>query len=178
MFAMDDLRYPIGKFQPPAEYTSALRATWIEQFTAAPAKLRDAIRGLTPPQLATPYRDGGWTPIQVVHHLADSHMNMYVRFKQALTDDEPVVSDYNENAWALLPDARSTSGLETSLVLLESLHTRLTATLRSLRDEDWPRTYRHSARGPRSLDLTLGIYAWHGRHHVAHITALRTRMGW
>src|SRR5690348_9313175 len=116
---MDDLRYPIGRFQPPAEYTPDVRAEWMAQFAAAPAQLREAIAGLTPPQLATPYRDGGWTPIQVVHHLVDSHVNTYVRWKLALTEDAPGISDYDENAWATMPDATSTIGLDASLKLLE-----------------------------------------------------------
>src|SRR5262245_58621089 len=111
----DDLRYPIGRFEPPADYTPELRAAWIAEFAAAPAALREAIAGLTPPQLATPYREGGWTPIQVVHHLVDSHLHTYVRFKLALTEDAPAVPDYDENAWAEMTDARSTSGIEASL---------------------------------------------------------------
>jgi len=174
----DDLRYPIGRFEPPAEYTPEVRAAWIAEFARAPAALREAIAGLTPPQLATPYREGGWTPIQVVHHLVDSHVNTYVRFKQALTADAPAVSDYDENAWAEMADARSTSGIETSLKLLEAMHARFVTMMRAMREEEWARTYVHPRHGARRLDRTLGIYAWHGRHHVAHITALRQRMGW
>jgi len=175
---MDDLRYPIGRFQPPADYTPDVRASWIAQLAAAPAGVREAIAGLTPPQLATPYRDGGWTPIQVVHHLVDSHLHTYVRFKLALTEDAPAVSDYDENAWAAMPDATSVSGLDASLTLFEALHARFVRMMRAMREEEWSRTYVHPKHGARRLDRTLGIYAWHGRHHVAHITALRQRMGW
>ena len=175
---MDDLRFPIGRFERPAEYTAALRSTWMSQFAVAPTQVREAIAGLTPPQLATPYREGGWTPIQVVHHLVDSHLNAYVRFKLALTADAPVVSDYDENAWARLTDAKSTSGLETSLKLLEALHARFLTMMRAMSEEDWKRTFVHPVNGARTLELTLGIYAWHGRHHAAHITSLRRRMGW
>ena len=174
----DDLRYPIGRVEFPAVCTPELRATWIAQFAAAPAQIRAAIAGLTPSQLATPYRDGGWTPIQVVHHLVDSHLNSYVRFKLALTEDGPMVSDYNENAWAGMPDAGSASGIEASLTLLESLHARFVTMMRAMTPEQWTRTFVHPKHGPRTLDKTLAIYAWHGRHHAAHITTLRQRMGW
>lgn len=175
---MDDLRYPIGRFERPAEYTPALRSLWMSQFAAAPPQIREGIAGLTPPQLATPYRDGGWTPVQVVHHLVDSHLNSYVRFKLALTEEAPTVSDYNESAWAEMADAKSTSGLESSLKMLEVLHARFLSMMRAMSDEDWKRTFVHPKHGPRTLELTLAIYAWHGRHHAAHITSLRTRMGW
>ena len=128
-------------------------------------------------QIDAPYRPDGWTVRQVVHHVPDSHMNAYVRFKLALTEENPVVKPYAEARWAELVDAQ-TASIETSLVLLESLHHRWVMLLRSLRDGDWARTFQHPELGPMTLEKNLALYAWHGKHHVAHITSLRERMGW
>jgi len=173
----NDLRYPIGKFQFPATVGNDDRLLFIEQIAETPANLRAALEGLTDEQLNTPYRNGGWTVRQVVHHVPDSHMNSYIRFRWALTEDDPPVKGYDEARWAELPDAR-TGPVEMSLTLLDALHVRWTALLRSLSEQDLERTFRHSELGSLRLDKVLSLYAWHGRHHVAHITALRHRMGW
>ncbi len=174
---MNDPRYPIGRYQPVEEVSRALRTEWIEQVAAAPAGLRAVVTGLNEAQLDTPYRDGGWTVRQVVHHLPDSHLNSYVRFKLALTEDEPTIKPYDEAAWAVLPDAR-TAPVEISLALLDALHERWVTLLRAMTEADFRRTFRHPELGVRALDTTLGLYAWHGRHHAAQIRALRERMGW
>ncbi len=174
---MIDARYPIGKFHfdgPPSEQQ---RASFVNDIERAPAALRAAVKDLTPEQFDTPYREGGWTVRQVAHHLPDSHMNAYVRFKLALTEDEPTIKPYAEDRWAQLTDTQSTP-VEVSLALLESLHTRWVALLRSLCPEDWRRNFRHPELGLVSLEKNLAIYSWHGRHHVAHVTELRKRMGW
>ena len=172
-----DLRYPIGKFNWPASVTEAERSAHLDDLEAAPARLRGAVAGLTPAQLDTPYREGGWTVRQLAHHLPDSHMNSYVRFKLALTEDEPTIKTYEEARWAMLADSEKTP-VETSLVLYESLHKRWLILLRSLSPADWSRKMRHPEWGAKSLDQILAQYAWHGKHHVAHITALRERMSW
>ena len=174
---MSDLRYPIGKFTTEGVALAAERAHFIEQIERTPAELRAAVQGLSREQLDTPYRLGGWTVRQVVHHLPDSHMNSVIRFKLALTEEEPTIKPYDEDLWARLGDVRNTP-VEVSLRLLESLHERWVALLRSLRDEDWARKFRHPELGMVSLETNLALYAWHGRHHVAHITALRERLGW
>ena len=174
---MDDLRYPIGRFQPRPEYSPAEVAEMVDQLAAAPGLLRDAVRGLNESQLGTPYREGGWTVAQVIHHLPDSHLHSYARFKFALTEERPTIKPYNERTWAEFPDARSTS-VEVSLRLLESLHERWVQLLRGLQPSDWHIEYVHPERGTWPLDRTLGLYAWHGRHHVAHVTSLRHRQGW
>jgi uncharacterized damage-inducible protein DinB len=173
-----DLRYPIGKFaRQSAPLTPEQRSQFVDAIAEAPAKLAAAVAGLTPAQLDTPYRPGGWTVRQVVHHLPDSHMNSYVRFKLALTEDEPTIKPYDEARWAELADSRETP-VETSLALLENLHQRWALLLRSISPADWSRQFRHPELGPTTLDQALALYAWHGRHHVAHITALRERNGW
>ena len=174
---MTDLRYPIGKFQPEPELNDVSRQNLIRQITEAPAKLREATKGLTEEQLDTPYRPGGWTVRQVVHHIPDSHMNAYIRFKLGMTEQEPPVKPYKENLWAELVDAKS-SPIEPSLTLLESLHQRWTVFLRSMSTADFARTVKHPEMGTIALDRILQLYAWHGRHHVAHITSLRERMNW
>jgi uncharacterized damage-inducible protein DinB len=174
---MDDLRYPIGQFELVGEPEPAQLAVWIEEIAAAPQHLSAAIGGLSPDQLDTPYRPGGWTVRQLVHHVPDSHINAYVRYRLALTEDEPLIKPYDESRWAELQDAR-TAPVEASLALLEALHQRWTSLLRTLTPAQWRRTFRHPERGTPSLRQDLGLYAWHGRHHVAHITALRKRMGW
>jgi uncharacterized damage-inducible protein DinB len=174
---LDDLRYPVGRYTPPEEVSPEQRREWIGQIAEAPARLRDAVRGLSDEQLDTPYRDGGWTVRQVVHHVPDSHMNAFVRFKLALTEDTPAIKTYDEAEWAKLPDVRETP-TETSLNLLDALHDRFVRLLSALSDEQWHRAFRHPEWGDIRLDQTLGLYAWHGRHHVAHITRLRERQGW
>ena len=174
---MTDLRYPVGKFQPEPELTDISRQNLIRQIAEAPAELREAIKGLTEEQLDTPYRPGGWTVRQVVHHIPDSHMNAYIRFKLGMTEEEPPVKPYKENLWAELVDAKS-SPIEPSLTLLESLHQRWTVFLRSMATADFSRTVMHPEMGKIALDRILQLYAWHGRHHVAHITSLRERMNW
>lgn len=172
-----DPRFPIGDFSVPASISARERSQYIDQIAAAPAAMRAALNGLSGKQLDTPYRDGGWTVRQVAHHVPDSHMNAYVRFKLALTEDSPTIKPYMEDRWAGLADTASTP-VEVSLALLESLHERWVQLLRSLKEEDWKRTFKHPELGERSLDQTVALYAWHGRHHVAHVTALRHRMGW
>ena len=174
-----DLRYPIGRFQRPAAVTAAERAAFIEAIAATPAALREAVRGLDDAQLDTPYRPDGWTVRQVVHHLADSHLNAYARLKLALTEMEPTIKPYDEAKWAALPDSRSPIVAE-SLALLDALHARWVFLLRAMTPADFGRTLVHPEHpgSPMTLDVLLAIYAWHGRHHVAHITALRERIGW
>ena len=174
---MTDPRYPIGKFHFEGPYSEDQRKALIGDIERAPAALRAAVSGLSPQQLDTPYRDGGWTVRQVIHHLPDSHMNAYVRWKLALTEDGPTIKPYAEDRWAQLADTQSTP-VEVSLTLLDALHTRWVQLLRSLTPEDWNRQFRHPELGPVSLEKNLGIYAWHGKHHVAHVTELRKRMGW
>ena len=174
---MDDRRYPLGRFRPPTETTPALRAEWIAQIDETPARLRDVVRRLSAEQLQTPYRDGGWTLAQVVHHLPDSHMNSYCRFRLALTEDDPTIKPYDEARWADLPDAAS-SDIEGSLLLLEALHRRWISLLRRLTPDQWMRTFQHPERGPMTLDRTLALYAWHGRHHIAQIARVRQERGW
>jgi len=153
------------------------RREWIEAIAQTPEKLRAAVAGLSPEQIDTPYRPGGWTVRQVVHHVPDSHLNAYTRFKLALTEQEPAIKTYDEKQWAELEDAR-TAPLDISLALLDTLHRRWILSLRSLRAADYARTFRHPEIGVVDLDKYLALYAWHGRHHVAHITSLRERMGW
>jgi hypothetical protein len=174
---MSDPRYPIGKFSFEGPLTEVQRKRLIDDIEQAPSGLRSAVQGLSPQQLDTPYRDGGWTVRQVVHHVPDSHMNAYVRFKLALTEEEPTIKPYMEDRWAKLEDSRSTP-LEVSLDLLDLLHNRWVRLLRALKPDDWKRTFRHPELGLVSLEKNLGLYAWHGRHHVAHVTELRKRMGW
>jgi hypothetical protein len=171
-----DLRYPIGNFDRVESLTPDQRGEHIEAIAAAPARLSVAVSGLKPEQLDTPYRPGGWTVRQVAHHVPDSHMNAYIRFKLALTEDEPTIKPYREDRWAELADAKAP--IEPSLALLENLHKRWVLLLRSLTPRDWARKMRHPELGVLTLDQTLAIYGWHGRHHVAHITSLRERNGW
>lgn len=173
-----DIRYPIGKFSPQTHLSPDERATVMQRIAELPQKMRTAVRGLSDSHLDTPYREGGWTVRQTVHHVADSHMQASSRFRMALTEDWPTVAPYQEALWAELPDAR-TLPAEISLQLLDSIHTRWTAVLRSVAEEDWTkRGYIHPQNGKQSLQQVAALYAWHGRHHTAHITALRERMGW
>jgi len=172
-----DLKYPIGRFQWRGESTPDERRSWVDEIAAAPARLREALAGLDDTQLSTPYRDGGWTVRQVAHHVPDSHMNAYIRFKFALTEPEPVIKPYDENAWASMADTALVP-VDVSVVLLDALHRRWVAFLLDMRPEDWRRSYVHPEMGKVTLDRAAGLYAWHGRHHVAHITGLRSRRGW
>jgi len=172
-----NLQYPIGKFQWGGAITDEQRQQFIAQIEQAPAQLRQAVAGLSKEQLDTPYRPEGWTVRQVVHHLSDSHMNSYARFRLALTEDEPTIKPYDQARWAALEDAR-TAPVELSLTLLESLHSRWALLLRSLQAEDFARAFRHPEIGALNLDKYIGVVVWHGRHHIAHITSLRERMGW
>ncbi|HVX67169.1 MAG TPA: bacillithiol transferase BstA [Bryobacteraceae bacterium] len=172
MKSVDDLRYPVGRFEFEGEVGARQRQAWIDEIADAPKRLREIVAGATEAQLDTPYRPGGWTVRQVVHHVADSHMNSYIRFRLALTEYEPTIKPYDEKLWAELPDAR-TGPLEPSLVLLDALHARWVHLLRSLTPVDWVRTFRHPERGVSTLERTLGLYAWHGRHHIAQIASTR-----
>lgn len=174
---MTDPRYPIGRFHFEGPLSEEQRKAGIEEIASAPAKLRAAVKGLSQQQLDTPYRDGGWTLRQVVHHVPDSHMNAYVRFKLALTEDEPTIKPYGEDKWARLADTAATP-IEVSLALLDNLHDRWVRMLRSFTPDDWKRVFRHPEMGLVSLERNLALYSWHGRHHVAHITSLRERHGW
>jgi uncharacterized damage-inducible protein DinB len=172
-----DLRYPIGEFKADAAIAERRRRRHIQSLTEFPGRLREAVYGLSPEQLDTPYRPGGWTVRQVVHHLADSHMNSYIRMKLAVTEEQPTVKPYDEKRWAELEDAR-TAPLEFSLALVEALHKRWVMFLQSLQSSDFSRTFHHPESGIMSLDTALQYYEWHGRHHIGHITSLRQRMGW
>jgi len=174
---MTDLRYPTGKFSYAGPLTDKQKQDALDGIARTPANLRAAANGLTGAQLDTPYRPGGWTVRQVVHHLPDSHLNAYVRFKLALTEDQPTIKTYAEDRWAELADTKATP-VEVSLTLLDSLHDRWVRLLRSLTAENWKRTFRHPELGVMTLEKTLALYAWHGRHHVTHITSLRDREGW
>jgi hypothetical protein len=172
-----DLRYPIGKFDWQATIGAAELSQAVAEIAAAPANLRAAVAGLSDAQLDTPYRPEGWTVRQVVHHLADSHINSYTRVRRAVTENEPAASEYDEKLWAELADA-SRAPVELSLVLLGALHQRWVLLLQSFGSAEWARTFVHPKRGAMRLDTTTALYAWHCRHHVAHITALRQRNGW
>ena len=174
---MNDPRYPIGKFNYEGPPSEEQRKKLIEDIAQTPAALRAAVKGLSAEQIETPYRDGGWTVRQVVHHVPESHMNAYIRFKLALTEDEPTIKPYEEDRWAKLSDVQSTP-LDVSLSLLELLHDRWVRVLKSIRPEEWKRSFKHPELGVVPLEKNLCLYSWHGRHHVAHITELRKRMSW
>ena len=172
-----DLRYPVGPFTFTGSLSDPERQALIDQIAEAPALMRAAVAGLDQAQLDTPYRPEGWTVRQVVHHVPESHLNSYTRFKLAVTEDEPTIKPYFEDRWAELDDARQ-APIELSLDLLDTLHARWVWFLRTLKQPDFERTFRHPDLGVVSLDKNIALYAWHGRHHVAHITSLRERMGW
>jgi len=174
---MPDLRYPIGPFVKPDAPTSQSRERAIEAIAETPANLRAAVQGLDEDQLDTAYRDGGWTLRQVVHHVPDSHLNAYVRLKLALTEPVPVIKPYDESAWAELIDTTSVP-IDVSLTLLDALHRRWVALWRAMKEGDYRREYVHPETGRHALDYMLAMYAWHGAHHVAHITTTRARLGW
>ncbi len=176
---MTDLRFPIGPFQDHARdrTTATERSALMDEIAATPARLREAVAGLDDAQLDTPYRAEGWTVRQVVHHLADSHVNAYARFRWALTEEGPTIKPYDEKEWARLPDA-TTAPVAVSLDLLDALHTRWLILLRAMSPEDFERRWVNPDLGELSVDVLLQIYGWHGKHHVAHITSLREREGW
>ena len=174
---MADPRYPIGRFKVEGEITEDHIALFVSDIERAPAQLRSAVAGLHDQQLDTPYREGGWTVRQVVHHLPDSHLNAYVRLRLALTEEAPTIKPYQEAKWAELADARS-APVDVSLDLLTSLHRRWVALLRVMNPEDFARTFTHPELGLVRLDRNLALYAWHGKHHIAQVTGLRERMGW
>lgn len=177
MQAAVDLSYPIGKFDLKQNIPPEERAGLIAIVEGAPARFREAVKGLDDAQLDTPYRPGGWTVRQTVHHVAESHMQAFARFRWALTEDNPAVKAYDEAKWAELHDSKALP-VEISLTLLDPLHVRWVDLLRSMTDAEYGRTMEHSQLGPLRLDRVLGLYAWHTRHHAAHITGLRERMGW
>ena len=172
-----DLRFPTGKFQRPPSLDEAGRARAIDIVAGTAARLRDAVRGLSDAQFDTPYRPDGWTVRQVAHHVPDSHLNAYVRFKLALTENEPTIKPYEEALWAELPDVKAVP-VETSLTLLDAVHERWIAILRAMKPSDFERMLIHPESGRQSLDQVLALYAWHGPHHIAQITSLRQRQGW
>ena len=173
----DDVRYPIGKWTPKPEVDAAACAALIEEIAGAPTALSAAVRGLTDAQLDTPYRSGGWTPRQIVHHVADSHMNAYIRFKLGVTEDGPTIKAYNEKTWAETVDGRG-APVDVSLAIIENLHRRWVQFLQALDSGALARTLIHPERGAMTLSTLLQLYAWHGKHHTAHITGLRQRQGW
>ncbi len=174
---IESLKYPVGHFEFEGPYTPAQRREFVELIAGTPGNLRKAVEGLSASQLDTPYRPGGWTVRQLVHHVADSHINSYVRFRLALTEETPTIKPYDEKLWAELPDARA-ADVETSLCLLGCLHDRWVGLMRTMTDDQWLRTIRHPERGLINLETNAALYAWHGRHHVAHVTSLRERNGW
>jgi hypothetical protein len=176
MSELEDLRYPIGRFAPPASSEPANRAEQISTLRLLPGNLQTAVSGLSHLQLETPYREGGWTVRQLVHHIADSHANAYVRTKLALTEDWPTIKTYDEAAWARLCD--STLPIDGSLAMIAALHERWVALLESLSEADFQRGYNHPELGKQELTSVLAMYSWHSRHHTAHITNLRKRMSW
>ena len=173
----NDLRYPIGRFTYTGPQTSAERARLIQDVAETPGQMKNAVSGIAESHLDTPYREGGWSVRQIVHHVADSHLNSYVRLKLALTEDVPTIKPYDQDLWASLPDSRQTP-VEISLLLLDALHRRWVTLLRSMSEEQFARTFRHPEMGLQPLDRVLGLYAWHGRHHTAQIVSLRQRSGW
>jgi uncharacterized damage-inducible protein DinB len=172
----NDLRYPIGRFSSPDGDGTSIRPAQIRALRLLPTQLRAAISGLSDAQLDTPYREGGWTIRQLVHHLADSHANSFIRFKLALTEEWPTIKPYDEAAWARLPD--SNLPIDGSLAFIDALHQRWVVLLESMTEDDFQRGYNHPENGRQNLARALAIYEWHGRHHTAHITSLRARMGW
>ena len=173
---MTDLRFPIGEFTMPAPVTPKLRADAIAAIAELPIKMRDAVRGLSEAQLDTPYRPGGWTVRQVVHHVPDSHLHAYVRVKLALTEENPTIKPYDQDAFAGLPDQKLP--IDVSLSLLDSLHARWVAVLNALTPQQFARPLYHPEIGAITIDYLVQTYGWHSRHHVAHITRLRELEGW
>jgi hypothetical protein len=173
----EDPRYPIGRFKKSERLSRDERAQALDVLEAAPARFREALQGLADAQLDTPYREGGWTVRQIAHHLPDSHLNAYVRIRLALTEDTPTVRPYDEKLWAELPDAR-TAPVDASLTMLDGVHTRLVRLLRSLDEPSYARRFVHPEGYDGTIDTLIGMYAWHSKHHTAHVTGLRERMAW
>lgn len=171
-----DPRYPIGRFAQPETITTEDRRYAVLTLAELPEQLREAVRSLDSEQQNTPYREGGWTVRQVVHHLADSHTIAFYRIRRALTEDWPEVHGYNEKAFAMLADIPAP--IEWSLEIIESVHARWVMVLQAMTDEQWARGFRHTERGSMTLEYVMQLYAWHSRHHVAHITHMRARQGW
>jgi len=174
---LNQLRYPIGKFTPPKSITAEMINEYINTIEDSPAKYREAVRNFTDEQLDTQYRPGGWTVRQVIHHVPDSHINSYVRFKLGLTEDSPAIKTYDEAKWAEINDSKDTP-VEVSLQLLESLHKRWVVILKSMTQKDFEKTVTHPEWGKIRLDYMLAIYDWHCKHHLAHILSLKKRMAW
>lgn len=172
----EDLSYPIGKFDSNFEATAELRRKFIGEVAELPEKLRDAVENLSDEQLDTPYRPEGWTVRQTIHHVADSHLNAFTRFKLALTEDFPTIRPYFEDRWAKLADSHSP--INFSMQIIEGVHARWTALLNSMSEEDFQRRLNHPESGEWTLGKMLGQYAWHGKHHTAHIVSLKNRNGW
>ena len=173
----EKLRYPIGKFTPQESYTTDEINALIARIESLPGRIESLVKNFNAAKFDTSYREDGWTARQVLHHIPDSHMNAYIRFKLALTEDEPTIRPYMEDRWAELPESKQ-APIDVSLALLDSLHQRWTLVLRNISDADWKRTFRHPELGTLSLEKNLALYAWHGRHHVAHVTTLREKVGW
>lgn len=173
----EKLKYPIGKYQPEENIDKTAINSFIKEIETLPQRLADAVRGLSTEQLRTRYRPDGWTIQQVVHHIADSHLNAYVRFKLALTEDNPVIKPYNEKLWAELPDSKLLD-INVSLTLIDSLHKRWTALLKQLNDNELEKKFLHPDSGMKTLSETVCQYAWHGNHHLAHIISLKEKMKW
>ncbi len=175
---MEDIRYPIGKFTPPSPITEDQISEWIEEIEALPALLRATVENLTDEQLDTPYRPDGWTVRQVIHHVSESHLNSIIRFKWTLTEDEPTIKAYNQQGWATTPDVQRTP-IETTLRFVDALHAKWVILLKSLDNEDWRKAFVHPESGKKiELAWMAGLYAWHGKHHVAHVESLKNREGW
>ena len=174
---METLRFPIGRFEEDPQPSRGKHKGWIDQIGRVPGELRALVQDLSERQLDTPYRPDGWTVRQVVHHLADSHLNAYVRTKLALTEEEPTIKPYDQASWAELPDA-STAPIESSMSLLEALHARWVSALRAMDGEAFKRTLNHPEQGLITISRIVQGYAWHGRHHIAHVNTLRDKMGW
>jgi uncharacterized damage-inducible protein DinB len=173
----NDPRYPIGKYEPQP-FSEEQKKAWLQDIQFLPSALEKAILNLDAQQLQTPYRDGGWTVNQLVHHVADSHLNAYTRFKLGLTETNPVIRPYEEKEWAMLADVTAVP-VNVSVTLLHALHQRWHVAVKDLTDEQWQRTVVHPEHGRQmTLWFLLGMYAWHGRHHTAHITTLRENKGW
>ncbi len=173
---LDDLRYPVGKFKPPTTITAVDRSHALETIAELPSLLREALRGLDSDQKNTPYREGGWTVRQVVHHVADSHMTAFHRVRRALTEDNPTIPGYDEKAFSVLPDVGAPT--EWSMEVIEALHARWVMMLQGLDEPQWQRTMNHAERGVSTIEAATLLYAWHSRHHLAHITHLRAAQGW
>jgi uncharacterized damage-inducible protein DinB len=173
----EDLRFPIGKFDPKIKVTPEMRREFIQAIEELPVKIRKAVDGLDDEQIDARYRPEGWTVRQLVHHVADSHMNSFCRFKLGLTENTPTIKPYDEALWAEMADSKN-APIDISLNLIDAVHARWTILLKSMRDEDFARKINHPERGAMNLSSTLALYDWHGKHHTAHITNLRKRNSW